>query len=483
MKKQHTTKLKKRIRTMIPYHLTDLDLLFLSKVTADRVRAILQLLFFVRQRMKDNPNYAPGIDRTSRYCPVEADTILKVIAGNGYRKIINRMLELRIIEIKRNEESGRESFAPNKWTKLYRIHPRLWNKSPEGKSYRREFITHPDVIRAVRRYYNRSWDRQLKQVQSQGGVYADIVRYSEQFAIDVRRLEKDIQAQGLPETENLLERAQQVEDKLLRHCHRDEYGYRLHTHLGNMPKELRRYLVLRNAPETDLVLLDVKSSQPYFISLLFHKPELLNLVPEFLPIKHLLEDNRNVESIKTFYQDCCNGAFYQKCFVLLGDGKQTVQEFTEEEKGILKKKLFQHIFYGSAGNYHKDEEKKEERLWVETRFRTLYPTVHDNLVKLKRVRKAQLPFLHEYYRSRNKATKMYSLPNCLAQRLESKILLDIIAATLFRLGIPVFTIHDAFILESAHLETLEQIFEQVFRDQLGVKPPKLDTIKLTTEQQ
>jgi len=483
MKKEHTTQLKKRLRAMVPATLPDLNKLFPKHVTRDRVYAVLQLLFFVRQRILENVHYAPGIDRRSGYCPIDADKTIKQIAGGSYRGIINKMLELGIIEIKQNEQTGKELFLPKKWTKLYRIHPKLRIAGTNGKRYRYEYITHPDVIRAVKRHYDRRFDRQLKEVEKKGKLYADIIRYGEGFAIDTIRLEQDVEKGLLNDGDKLLERAYRFNEKLSRWCSVDFYSGRLHSHLINLPKALRNYLVLRDEPQTPLILADVKSSQPYFLSMLFVKPELIHLVPEFLPIQHVLEKNAGDSNIQTYSDDCCQGMFYAKCMLMLGDGKQDVKDLSEEEKEVLKKMLFQHIFYGNNGNYHKDEKKREERHRVETRFKMLYPAVHDNLVMLKRTRKEQLPFLHEYYRSKNKATKMYSTPNCLAQRIESKILLDIVAATMFSLGIPVYTIHDAFILKSAHLDTLKQILEQVFTVRLGVRSPKIETIMLSTTQQ
>jgi hypothetical protein len=483
MREKNTNKLKKRLRAMVPCTLPDLEKLFPKQVTRDRVYAVLQLLFFVRQRMLENEHYAPGIDRQSGYCPVNAKDTIKAIAGNGYRSIINKMVEYEIIQIKRNEETGVESFVRKKWTKLYRIHPKLRLKGPNGKRYRHEYITHPDVIRAVKRHYDKRFDRQLNEVEKKGTLYADIVRYGERFAVDIVRLEQDIQNGKLKDGDKLLERAHRFNEKLSRWCSHDNYGGRVNSHFVNLPKALRVYLVLRDAPDTSLTMVDVKSSQPYFLSLLFYKPELVQLVPEFFPIRNVLDKHTSDTNTKIFYDDCCDGVFYRNCMLMLGDGKRDADEFTDEEKEALKKILFHHIFYGSAGNYHKDDKKREERHRVETRFKLLYPMVYDTLMMLKRSRKEQLPFLHEYYRGKNKRTKMFTAPNCLATRVESKVLLDIIAATMFSLGVPVATIHDAFILETAHLDTLKQVFEQVFRQQLGVRPPKTETIMLTTMQQ
>jgi hypothetical protein len=482
MKKTNTTKIKKSIYAMVPVRLPDIDMLFPVKITADRVRAILQLLFFVRLRMRTNPDFAGGVDRESGYCPVKAK-VLKAIAGNGYRKIIDRMMELDMIQIKINAETGKEAYVPNTWTKLYRIHPKQKLKTFNGRSYRREKITDPDVIRAVKRNYDRHYSEQLRTVSAKGKLYADIVRYGEKFCIDVPRLEQDIHNGTVRDDAGLIGQALAINDKLMRWCHVDEFGRRLHTHLGNMPKELRPYLILRNQPETPLITIDLKNSQPFFLSLLFYKPELLSLIPEFEPVRSILEQHCARTDVRLFYEDCASGEFYNKCMVVLGQKKKLLKEIPSDVRQELKEKLFRHIFYCSPGNYHKNPQVREERQQVQTRFGNVYPSVLADLRALKKVKRNVLPFIYEITRKGKTRGKMYATPNCMAQRIESKIILDCVAGVMFQMDVPVFTIHDAFILEEQHAELLIRVLDEVFTNNLGVKPPKVHITRLTTGQQ
>jgi phosphatidylserine decarboxylase len=482
MKKTNNTKLKKAIYAMVPVRLPDIDSLFPDKVIADRVRAILQLLFFVRLRMRSNPNFAGGVDRETGYCPVKAK-VLKAIAGNNYRKIVDRMLEMDMIQIKINDETGKEAYVPNTWTKLYRIHPKQKLKTFNGRSYRREKITHPDVIRAVKRNYDRHYSEQLKEVGKKGKLYADIVRYGEKFCIDIQRLERDIQNGTIRDDAGLMGQGLAINDKLMRWCHADEFGRRLHTHLGNMPKELRSYLIVKNKPATPLILCDLKNSQPFFLSVLFYKPELLRLIPEFEPVRSILEQHRSRRDVRLFYEDCAAGSFYNKCLVVLGENKKLLKEIASDVRQELKEKLFRHIFYCSPGNYHRNKAVREERQQIQTRFGNVYPGVLADLQSLKRIKRDTLPFVYEITRKGKSKGKMYATPNAMAQRIESKIILDCIASVMFQMNVPVFTIHDAFILEERHAELLKRILDETFTKNLGVKPPMLHITRLTTGQQ
>jgi hypothetical protein len=386
------------------------------------------------------------------------------------------MLQCGIIEVKLNSSGERESYFPHKWTKLYRIVPKWIVPLSNGRSYRREKITHKDVLRAVARHYAKNYERQLKSLD---GVYADITRFSERFSVDTDKLEQDVQDGKLDNGEDLLAYALAINDDF-RYVSKCRFGNRLHTHLGNMPKQLRPYLVLDGNQETTLYMADVKSSQAYCLALLFYKPELLNLVPEFLPTKYKLEQHRADPATWMLYNDCCKGVFYQRCLTALSG---TDAPLSDDTKKNLKELLFTHVFFSSAGNYHKSRETKTERQEVQTKIGLLYPSLLKNLYALKRTHRNELPFVYEHTRRGKKAGRMYTTPSMMAQRFESKILLQLIAATMFSMGMPVFTIHDAFILESSNLETLKQVFEQVFREQLGMEPPQLHITRLTTERQ
>src|ERR1700739_3242996 len=144
MKTTTTIKHKAAMQAMIPARLPDITVLFPKRVIADRVRAILQHIFHVRLHMKQNESFAGAIERTTGYVPISAET-LRAIAGKYYRAIITQMIEHGIIEVKRSELTGREAYFPHKYTKLYRIVTKWKEPLPNGRSYRREQITHPDV--------------------------------------------------------------------------------------------------------------------------------------------------------------------------------------------------------------------------------------------------------------------------------------------------------------------------------------------------
>lgn len=482
MKKTNDNKPKRALQVMIPVRMPDIDKMFPKKRNADRVRAILQMLFFIRLRMKDNPDYAGAIDRASGYCPVKSKSF-KSVAGNGYRKLIARMLSEGIIQVNTDEQTNREKYTPRKWTKLYRINPKLRLNDYRGRSYRREQITDETVIQAVKRHYDNHYANQVKEVAEQDKLYKDIVRFGELFVLDVSQLEQDIQTGKVKDEASLLGIANSINDGILRWCARDAFGKRLHTHLGNMPKELRPFLRLKGQPDTKLVMADISASQPYFLSLLFYKPDLLELVPEFNPIHHKLLQHCDVPDTRLFYEDCAAGEFYSKAFLMMGEGDRVIKDIAPDRKKAMKEKLFRHIFYASTGNHFKNEQLREERHRTEIRFGLVYPCVLHTLRALKKTKKDVLPFVYELTKKGKKRGKMYATTNMLAQRFESRIVLDYISRLLFSEGIHVFTIHDAWILAEQDLPALQRALDDIFRIKLNVKPPQLKVTRLTAGQQ
>jgi len=478
---------KKSLNVMIPVSYENLDLLFPEKVIADRVRAILQLIFFTRLQMKQNDSFMAGITYSTGYCGLLSDTI-QTIAGNYYRKIINQMVEFGLIQVKKNDDTGAESFFPGKWSKTYRIHPQYRNKSISKKKYRREKITHPDVIRAVKRHFDNQYARQLKLVESKGSCYADVVKFGHQFCLDITSLEMDIQAgkefrdkkKELIDESVLMGEATAINEDLIKYCTVDSFGFRLHTQLTSLRSCLRPYLRLKDQPEKKLIMLDIKNSQPFFLSLLFFKSHVLNYINEFEPVRQILDGNRNERDVETYYDDCAAGEFYKKILVVIGEKEDAENELTEDEKKELKELLFQHIFYSHPDNHNKDERVKERRFQIETRFGLVYKNVLANLKSLKRIKKEVLPFISELNR-KGKKRKIFTVPCAMANRLEVRLVYDFIGTTMFKMDTPVLTIHDAFIVsEESHAVLLMQILKQVFVDQLKVKAPKVKITELAT---
>lgn len=441
---------------MVPLNVEDLNEIFDNHHrNADKARVILQYLFFMKMRMKKDKNFAPGIKRSTGYVPVNSRTLRKLV--RNYSEIIRKLLEHDIIEYKLNDRGGK-SYMPTECTMLYRIKNPVTDPITKRK-YRVEYITHPDVIKSVERYYNGKYDRQVKRLVRGDNWLSSTVKFIDQLYLDVTR-EKIVEIESDKEldTDYLLGYANQFNNRLRRFINRDNYSSRLHSHLSNMPSVLRPFLKLKKEA-SPLVLIDVKSAQPYLLSCAFYHPHILQLVGEFEPILTIIKKYQHTPGVRLFYEDCIAGTFYS--------GLMEASGMTKDE---LKQKLFEHIFYSSYYPYKNDEEKGTERWKIHQLFRGRYSDVLELLNRLKQTRKATLPFVAGL-------TKMYCVPNILAARLESTLFIDRITRQCTEEGIPVATIHDAWILKEADQNRFMGLFHDEFK-LLTVNPPQVHVTPL-----
>lgn len=443
---------------MVPLNVEDLNTIFDNNHrNADKARVILQYLFFVHLRMKKDKNFAPGIKRSSRYVPVNSRSLKKMV--RNYSEIIKKLLEHKIIEFNLNDRGGK-SYMPTVCTMLYRIKNPVTNPKTKRK-YRVEFITHPDVLKSVERYYYGKYDRQVNKLIQEYDWLLSTVEFIDQLYLDVTTEQiTGIESDKELDYDYLLGSTDQFNNQLRRFISRDKYSSRLHSHLNNMPSVLRPFLRLKN-DDSPLVLIDVKSAQPYLLSIAFYFPELIEvLVPEFKPILPIILNYKNNPSVRLFYEDCAAGCFYS--------GLMYVSGLTKSD---LKDLLFEHLFYSSVYPYKDDEEKGTARWRIHQLFCSKYRDVFNLLNELKRTHKSTLPFVAEL-------TKMFCVPNILAARLESKLFIDGITRQCAEEDIPVATIHDAWILKESDQERFVELFHNEFK-LLGVNPPQLEITVLS----
>lgn len=451
---------KQKLQSMIPVHTPNLEEIFDTHRDADKARVILQHLFHVRQMMKDNENYAGGLDRKDRWCPLLASNLKKLV--RDYHRIIKVLTDNRIIEFRANEDGGK-SYFPGLYSMVYRpVFPEhLLVK--DFTRYRMEHITTPGVINAVRRYYNLRYEKQRARLLRSTPWYRSCLEFMDRLQLDVTR--DEVLQLDVKNPEITAWKTEQFNSGMSRFVTRDDYGGRIHSYVANLPKKLRPFLRL-DSQNDPLVLIDVKCSQLYMLGALFYYKGLVELIPEFRPIASKLSQLSTSPNIRLFFDDCRRGTFYDDLIKITG-----------LEKKPLKELLFGHVLY-SAPFGHKDNEiTARTRRDARHLFGSKYKDVLHNLDTLKKTKKSTLPFVYDATKiiGKNGRTygKMYSTPNMMATRLETSILLERITRNCVNIGIETCTIHDAWILKEKDLGAFKDVFYDVFKT-LGIQSPELD---------
>jgi hypothetical protein len=483
----------RNMRAMIPASIKDFEYtLHKANVKPDSAGAVFQLLFLTGLRMKKNPHYAEGVPRETRWRPISSE-VVKILAGGRYKKVIKIMIDLQWIEVRKNVKTGKEVFQPDRFTKMYRIHPQLTSENETIEELRAHTITDVYTRRAIMRLSELSKQKRLELMEAKKHLFKPIHRkileYAEDFKLDETRLVNDILSGDLKDEriEDFIGEAFSFNQRDAIWFTVDEFGKRLHFPLNNLDKKLRPYLYLENKPDVPLVLLDLKNSQPYLLSLLMVYPELISFrVPEFLGLIPLLQKRLNNHDVKVFHYDCYMGEFYQK----ISGGKK----LTTEEKAALKDDLFHFVFYGRPKDTDRplSKEKKTEshtpseedlrKVKANINFKMVYPSVWKNLYYLKKQKNKDYPFFSKIKTNNKDKGRMFTLLNSLAQRFESSIIFEIVERA-YEQKIKVVTIHDAFLCEARHSDQLQAIIDDFFIKELKVHPPKVNPEQINNVRQ
>jgi hypothetical protein len=323
-----------------------------------------------------------------------------------------------------------------------------------------EYITHPSVIKAVKRYYMRKYDRQVETAIHQDCWLASTAEFIDSLYLNVNPEQLSrIDINDDTDLDYLTGVVANFNNQLQRFFIRDNFGHRLHTHVSNLPSVLRPFLRVRENDEP-LVLIDVTSAQPYLMGAIFYHNKLIELMKEFEPILPVLQRYQHDPSVRLFLHDCSTGQFYQ--------GLMKASGYSKSE---LKTSLFEHVFYSSLHPYRSDFEKGTKRWKIQQLFCSKYRGVFELLQDLKHTTESTLPFV-------SKISKMYVVPNILATRLESVLFLDGITRQCAEQDIGVATIHDAWILKKSDQEQFMEVFYGEFK-LLGLDPPQVEIKELS----
>jgi len=246
-----------------------------------------------------------------------------------------------------------------------------------------------------------------------------------------------------------------LKDKRLRYFDRNKTNNRLDTNLTNLKKELRKYII------GDYVNIDLKNSQPFFLSMLlksiikqgnkqqgplcclFHYSILvksfgINSLQAISKIHHFKEKSFLV-NLRAFNKSVINGTLYNDFIKSYPKGISR-----DDVKIIMFKVLF-------SNNEIKDK-YKDFIPWEKDKevFASVYPFIYESIKILKSKGHAILPVF--------------------LQKVESYIFIDCIAKELVRAGIVPLTVHDSVIVKAEHKERTIEIIHKIFVENFNVIP-------------
>lgn len=244
----------------------------------------------------------------------------------------------------------------------------------------------------------------------------------------------------------------QLQDKRFRYFKRNSTNQRLDTNLTNLKSEIRQFI------KGDFVSIDLKNSQPFFLSQLLNN--IINLAHSTLCYRNRVIDisvsfgirtlqsislinqkgkNSNLVNLRLFENSVLKGNLYDD-FI-----KKYPEDITRKEvKNIMFKVLFsRNVIYKNNSRFIPFKKEKEI-------FANVFPSVYEAVEKLK--------------------SKDHRKLAIYLQKLESYIFIDCIAKELVNNGIIPITIHDSMIVKFEDKNKAIEIMENVFLKNFGVIP-------------
>jgi len=254
-----------------------------------------------------------------------------------------------------------------------------------------------------------------------------------------------------------------IQDKRFRFFKRSKNNGRITSNLSTLKKELRQFLI------GDWVQIDLKNSQPFFLSHFLHelgqqikgnskdiqynipyiqKKFKKNLCNEFGINRLRCSQNFptfDFGEILKFKTSCTNGIIYEDFLKELGDASLT----RNDAKGIMLPMLYSN----NTAKFKKGKRKGKMTTpyyHEKKKFKKAYPTIYKMLFCLKHRDNSILPTF--------------------MQSIEAYVFLDCVAFELINLGIIPHTVHDCVIVPAKQAVTALEVIKSLFKQMFGVEP-------------
>lgn len=442
---------KDQLYAMVPVHIPQLEDIFDTARDADKARVFLQHLFVIRQRMQDNQKKYRWIKRKTRWCPASSRNLEGLI--HDYARIAKILIKHGIIEMKLNER-GTGSYEAQKVPLQYRVVFPKYLLNAGANKYRRETITTKGVIKSVGNYYRKRYQRHRRRVLERSPWLEKSIDFIDDLYLE---LPDDPFNEIEGYTEKTDKQATDFINGRGKYLVQDHYGGRFYSQIVSLPKILRPYL--RHVDGSQLILLDIKGCQPYLLSALFFKPQLLEYMPKYYDLYPKLAKLSESPSTRLFYEHCADGSFYKRMIDASGLGKKEYKD-----------QLFGHVFYASLYKYHDKPQIGLERWKAQRLFWSAYTDPFRTLLSIKSTRREEIATVDIYLLEADEDYRLYSLPQLIATTLEVEILLNRITRRCLESGLPLTTIHDAVLLREQDTHKFLDIYNTVFFE-MGLIPP------------
>jgi hypothetical protein len=403
-----------------------------ANLKPDRARVVLHQFFLawlkdqaIRKNKREN--------RVHDYFAVSSE-ILKQVGTKYYNRYVDLFLKEGIIE-RRVGADGARCYLPGLHATLYR-----WNPPWSEPTFRIEKVSDPSTIKSV--YRTRDLHQRVDYRLSQTNDLLPVFETLKSFVLDTTLVGQSDNNDSLPDEFNWF---------IV-----DEFGGRFHHRISSMPRDQRQHLRFKGREETPLKVLDVRNSQPFFAAVVSSKALINEMLPEFRPTLSIAEKYGNKPDVLLYRQLCVSGRLYE----FLMEAKD-IDPSNKAERDKIKELLFRAVIYCRKRVFGSNK-------LFQDMFKSSFPSVFSFFSEVKGLDESQLPEIKDIIKPPKKKFK-YATSNdshkilpCMMQRVESRMMYNVIAPRLIAEGIKFVTIHDSFMILPEDVEQTQAIIRESF---------------------
>jgi len=437
----------------------------------DKVYAILH---FLRSQMRhlNRHGYYPGCKKLY-FVPLSSD-VLNTVVGKSYKQLLEWMQLAGIIVIDRHYIIGKKC-------RYYRLDDHYLGSSPKWVTVTSESILRKKVdpkwhLAPTSVEYLHSWLEPSK-LQIDAVAATKVVEHLAQKRIAKYRGANisDVKKRaGLTKsmTLDLITEIQKPKDRY----DQDLFGYRLHTPLTRIKKELRGFITCEGE---EIVQLDIRNSQLFFSLWLLNSKNWAVSNTNHRELKQLFHNSTftigNSKSINTSYtimvvksleirygqglqhhpycKDVCSGTLYEKVVEHLDKAGffPTHWKFKQKRRKV-KKTLLAQLFANPNDVEHQASTYSDDKRPIIESFQEIYPEIYELFQMIK------LTDYRELCR--------------LLQRVESTAVLGKVCKAIRKElpGTPIYTVHDSIATTRSNIDAVKQVAFDAIADFIGFEP-------------
>lgn len=377
--------------------------------------------YYFKEKNGENKN-----DKMNPFQRIGIDLVIKILARDYYKEILQRLVEIGIIEIN-------NSYLAGKFTKSYRINDRFVIQKPKVRKIKSKAVIakFENLNQYFLSRYDNYYDYLKPQAENMKLIQIDLDSAIDWIEANKTKIDENKEPL-IKDVQHYYRQIYKISSGFNRKLSVSPTNNRVHSSFTSFPKKLRQFLNVVEK-ETGMILfkkciIDGRNSQPYFICMKMKQ--------------------EGIEPDKDFLEFTLNGTLYDMIAAELGESRKWVKEF------ILRAILFTPSNSKKAQILRNPRGANISKQKIALYFKKRFPQVYNWLLGKKTM------LNNSNIETKNPNNRGGSLLAIEIQKMESEIWIHRLLKEIPSDYIYV-TIHDSLMLFNPSIEQVNYIEEKV----------------------